>query len=92
VQSTYLYGFSRLSQFPPNDPGMPHIGEFQMGQLRSLDVRYLVILGEAPEEVRVALQALTQAGVGYDLLSTKDLHSGALHVYWQLLELTTRPK
>ena len=91
VQSTYLYGYSRMSQFPPGDPGMPHIGEFQMSQLRSLDVRYLVILGELPQEVPAALQALTQAGSGYDLLSTRHLHSGSQHVYWQLVELTKRP-
>jgi len=91
VQSTYLYGYSRMSQLPPGDPGMPHLGEFQMSQLRSPDVRYLVILGELPQEVPAALQALTQAGAGYDLLSTRHMHSGSQHVYWQLVELTKRP-
>ena len=70
---------------------MPYIGEFQMGQLRSTVVRYIVLLGETPQEVTEGLEALKKAGAGCDLLSTRDLHSGALHVYWQLLELTSRP-
>ena len=45
----------------------------------------------SPLLVRTLAQALTKVGAGYDLLSTRDLHSGAMHVYWQLVELTTRP-
>jgi len=70
---------------------MPHLGPFQMAQLRSVGVRYIVLLGEAPQEVTQGLEALKKSGAGYDLLSTRDLHSGAFHVYWQLIELTSRP-
>ncbi|MEO8368652.1 MAG: hypothetical protein ABI806_05605 [Candidatus Solibacter sp.] len=91
VQSTYIWGASKMNRDAPEDPGMPHIGNFQMEQLRSLDVRYLILLGETPAEIPAGLQALTKAGAGYDLLSTRDLHSGAMHVYWQLVELTKRP-
>ena len=91
IQSTFLWGDSKMNQYGPAGLGMPDLGSFQMIQLRNYDVRYLVILGETPEEVQTALQAITRAKVGYDLLATRDLHSGRLHVYYQLIELTTRP-
>jgi hypothetical protein len=91
VQSTFLWSISKMNQSPPEGLGMPNLGPFQMLQLRNYDVRYLVLLGERPEEVQAGLQAITRAKVGYDLLATRDLHSGTFHVYFQLIELTTRP-
>ncbi|MEO8373243.1 MAG: hypothetical protein ABI806_28920 [Candidatus Solibacter sp.] len=91
VQSTYIWSYSKMNQYPPLDSGMPQIGPFQMAQLKDPSVRYVVVLGESLDEVQKGLQALRQAGAGFDLRSTRDLHSGALHVYWQMVELTTRP-
>ncbi|MEO8593449.1 MAG: hypothetical protein ABI759_09005 [Candidatus Solibacter sp.] len=89
IQSTYVWSNTRLN--PPSDRGMPFLGDLQMERLRNPQIRYLAILGETPQEVQDALAALTKVGAGYDLLSTRDLHSGSVHVYWQLVELTTRP-
>jgi hypothetical protein len=91
IQSTFLWGDSKINQYSPAGVGMPILGPYQMLQLRNHDIRYLVLLGETKPEIQAGLEAITRAKVGYDLLSTRDLHSGDLHVYWQLIELTTRP-
>jgi hypothetical protein len=88
VQASYLWGLSSLGQL---DTGMPRLATFQLTQLRHPDLRYLVILGETPQEVQEALAALDKSGMRYDLLSTRDLHSGSIHVYWQLIEVTKHP-
>jgi hypothetical protein len=91
IQSTFLWGLSKMNEYPPQGLGMPDLGPFQMGLLRNREIRYLVLLGETPEEVQAGLQAITRARVGYNQLATRDLHSGTLHVYFHPIELTTRP-
>jgi hypothetical protein len=91
VQSTYLWAKSSLNEQIPSDPGMPYLGKFQIVHLRNPEMRYVALLGETPDAVQQGLRALTEAKVGYHLLSTRDLNSGAIHVYWQLVEVTARP-
>jgi hypothetical protein len=38
VQSTYLWTYSKMNQYPPEDTGMPAIGAFQMAQLRDPEI------------------------------------------------------
>jgi len=91
IQSTYLWGFTRLQEDVASDPGIPYLGEYEMKSLRDPETRYIALLGESPDEVQQGLRALTEAKAGYGLLSTRDLSSGNVHVYWQLIELTARP-
>ncbi|MEO8373242.1 MAG: hypothetical protein ABI806_28915, partial [Candidatus Solibacter sp.] len=91
VQSTYLWGHSKMNQTLPADPGMPHIGEFQLTLLRDPALRYVGMLGQSPGQVQEGLAALSAAHVGYRLVDARELVSGALHLHWRLIEITAHP-
>lgn len=88
VQSTFLWGFSKLNTNPPEDPGMPHLGDFQLQLLRDPQVRYLGLLGETEEELSQGLTALQREGIDFKTTDHRVLASGDYRVYYQLVELT----
>ncbi len=92
VQSTYLWGYSKVNMNPPEDPGLPHLGEAQLQILRDPQVRYLGLLCESKEEVSQALAALTQEAIEFSAADLQLLTSGDYRVYFELLELTQSPK
>jgi len=92
VQSTYLWGYSKVNTNPPEDPGLPHLGETQLGILRDPQVRYLGLLCESKEELSQGLAALTQEAIKFQAADVQLLASGDYRVYFQLLELKPGPK
>ena len=92
VQSTYLWGYSKVNMNPPEDPGLPHLGEAQLQLLRDPQVRYLGLLCESKEELSQGLAALTQDAIEFKAADLQLLTSGDYRVYFQLLELKPGPK
>jgi hypothetical protein len=91
IQSTYLWGYSKVNTDPPEDSGLPHLGEPQLKVLRDPQVRYLGLLCETEEELARGLAALTQKAIEY---KTEDYHvlaSGDYRMYYQLVELMHGP-
>jgi hypothetical protein len=91
IQSTYLWGYSKLNANLPEDPGLPHLGELQLQLLGNTQVRYLGLLAESEEEVSQGLAALTREAVGFKSLDHRVLASGNYRVYFQLVELKHEP-
>lgn len=90
VQSTFLWGYSKINTNPPEDPGLPHLGEFQLHLLRDPQLRYLGLLGETDEELSLGLAALTREGIEFTNADYRELASGDYRIYYQLVELTHR--
>jgi hypothetical protein len=90
VQSTYLWGFTKSHQNPATDPGMPHIGPFQLKVFQDRRVKYLGLIGESEEELGKGLEALTDKGLVFSLLERRVLASGGYRIYWQLIEFAGR--
>jgi len=91
VQSTYLWGYSKINTNPPEDPGLPHLGEFQLQLIRKPEVRYLSLLGETEEELTQGVAALMREGIDFKTADHRVLASGAYRIYFQLVELTHSP-
>ena len=91
IQSTYLWGYSKINANPPEDPGLPHLGELQLKLLRDPQLRYLGLLGESEEELSQGLAALTQQAIGFKTADYHVLGSGDYRIYYQLVELTHGP-
>ena len=91
IQSTYLWGYSKLNTSPPEDPGLPHLGEFQLQLLRDPEVRYLALLGETEEELSEGLAALTQQAIAFKAADYRVLASGDYRIFFQLVELRRGP-
>ena len=86
LQSTYLWGYSRFNGPEPN-LGLPALDAVQVRTLRDGSVRYLAMLGDSRAELEQGLEALRRAGVGYRSVERKELASGGLRVYWELVEM-----
>jgi hypothetical protein len=91
VQSTMLWGYSKINQNPPEDPGLPYLGEFQMRVLRDPQVRYLGLMCESKEELSEGLAALTREAVELKPVEDHVLASGGFTIYFQLVELVHGP-
>ena len=91
VQSTHLWGYSKLNTNPPEDPGLPHLGEFQMKLLRDPQMRYLGLLCESEQELSQGLAALTQESVEFKPADYHVLASGDYRIYFQLVEVLHGP-
>lgn len=91
IQSTYLWGYSKINTILPDDPGLPHLGEFQLRLLRDPQLRYLGLLCESKEELSQGLAALTREAVGFKTADNRVLSSGDYKIYYQLVELEHDP-
>jgi len=87
VQSTYLWGYSKLNKNPPTDPGLPSLDKSQVQALRAPDLRYLALLCESEMEVSKGLAALRRESVEFKTADYRVLASGDYRVYYQLVEL-----
>jgi len=88
VQSTYLWGYSKINADPATDPGLPHLGELQLRLLGDPQVRYLGLLGETEEEISQGLAALTKSAIDFKTEDHRVLASGDYRIFYQLVELT----
>jgi hypothetical protein len=91
VQSTHLWGFSKINANPPEDPGLPHLGELQLKLLRDPQMRYLGLLGETEDELSQGLAALTREAIEFKTADFHVLASGDYRIFYQLVELTHGP-
>ncbi len=91
IQSTFLWGYSKLNTNPPEDPGLPHLGEFQLKLLHDPEVRYLGLLCESEDELSQGLAALRTHSIEYKPADHRVLASGNYRIYFELLELIHRP-
>jgi hypothetical protein len=91
VQSTYLWGYSKLNRNPPEDPGLPYLTESQLQTLRHPELQYLSLLCESEEELSQGLAALTRKSVAFKTADSRVLASGGYRIYYQLIELIHRP-
>jgi len=91
VQSTYLWGYSKVNANLPEDPGLPYLGESNMKLLSDPEVRYLGLLCESEEELSKGLAALRQRAVSFRTADYRVLASGDYRIYYQLVELTHLP-
>jgi len=91
VQSTYLWGYSKLNKYPPGDPGLPSLDQGQLRTLRQPELRYLGLLCESEAELSQGLAALTRESVPFEMADYRVLASGDYRIYYQLVELTHSP-
>jgi hypothetical protein len=91
IQSTYLWGYSKINANPADDPGLPHLGEFQLQLLRDPQTRYLGLLCGSKEELSQGLAALTREAVEFKTADYRVLTSGDYKMYYQLVELGHGP-
>jgi hypothetical protein len=90
IQSTFLWGFSKSQSSTQAESGMPAIGPSELRLFQDQGLKYLGLLGQSEEEVQGGLQALTGAGLAFELLDHRFLSSGSYHVYWQLIKFSGR--
>jgi len=87
VQSTHLWGYSKLNRSVPEDPGLPHLDKSQLLRLREPQVRFLGLLCESENELSQGLAAITREGVAFNTTDSRVLASGGYRIYYQLVEL-----
>ena len=91
IQSTYLWGYSKINASPPEDPGLPHLGELQLKLLNDPQVRFLGLLCESEEELSQGLAALTKKAIEFKTADYRVLASGDYRIYYQIVELMHSP-
>jgi hypothetical protein len=87
VQSTYLWGYSRLQAMDIRNPGMPVLGDAELKLIDSLDAGHLVLMGLNQTDVQSGLAALDRKSVKYRLSNSKAICSGELCVHLAIVDL-----
>ena len=85
IQSTYLWGYSKLQG---DDLGLPYLGEAQLQVLRAPELKWLVMMSETEAQLQLGLDALTRAQVAYRPVSQQTLVAGSYRLFVQQLEIT----
>jgi hypothetical protein len=87
IQSTYLWGYSKLQG---DDIGLPHLGEAQLKLLRMSELKWLVMMSEKEEQLQLGLDALTREHITYRPVSRQTIVSGSYRLFVQQLAMTGR--
>jgi hypothetical protein len=90
LQSTYLWGYSKLNGSAPSDPGLPILTPAEEKVLASGDIQTLALLAGSTEEMDQALAALRQHHFLDGEARRREIVSGDYHFYWVLVDLRTR--
>lgn len=90
VQSTYLWGYSRLQKPTDGGPGMPVLEATQLRDLNDNGPLWLVLIGRSRHAVAAGLASLHGLGVAFASAGDKDLCSGGVCLAVTLLELPAR--
>jgi len=85
IQSTYLWGYSKLQG---DDMGLPYLGEAQLQVLRAPELKWLVLMSEQEEQLQLGLDALTREYIAYRPVSRQTLVSGRYRLFVQQLAMT----
>ena len=84
IQSTYLYGYSRVQR---DGRGLPHLETADLERLGRMHLKWLVLLAETPGEMAGARETLRQIDIAHKRVDSRLLGSGNYAVRFELLEL-----
>ena len=87
IQSTYLFGYSRVQG---EGRGLPSLGRADLERLGRLQLKWLVLLAESEVELAGARETLSRLGIEHKRVDGRLLHSGRYAVHFELLELHPR--
>jgi Dolichyl-phosphate-mannose-protein mannosyltransferase len=87
LQSTYLWEFSRWHKSGSQQIGLPYVDNKLLARLNDPQIRYLGVICESREELRLGLNALTAQGLAYTEAAAREIGSGSYHAFWALLDL-----
>jgi hypothetical protein len=84
IQSTYLFGYSRVQG---QGRGLPHLDAAELERLSRMHLKWLVLLAETETELTLGRETLRRIGIEHKRIDSRALHSGTYTVYFELLEL-----
>ena len=84
IQSTYLFGYSRVQG---ERRGMPYLEAADLERLGRMQLKWLVLLAETPGELTSGREALSRVGIEHKRVDSRLLRSGTFAVHFELLEL-----
>ncbi|MGH9239445.1 MAG: hypothetical protein ACRD3G_15495 [Vicinamibacterales bacterium] len=84
IQSTYLFGFSRVQG---EGRGLPHLEAADLQRLGRMQLKWLVLLAETEGELASGLETLSRIGIEHEPVDRRVLRSGTYAVHFELLEL-----
>jgi hypothetical protein len=84
IQSTYLYGYSRVQG---EGRGLPYLEAADLQRLGRMRLKWLVLLAEAESELAAARQTLSRIDIEHRRVDSRVLRSGTYAVHFELLEL-----
>jgi hypothetical protein len=87
IQSTFLWGYSKMNRSLPEDPGLPTLSAEQVFQLQNPEVRYLGLLCASRAELETGLRALIDHRVEFREVERRNLAEGNYTVWWELVQL-----
>lgn len=84
IQSTYLYGYSRVQG---EGRGLPYLEAADLERLSRMRLKWLVLLAEADAELSAARATLSRIDIEHRRVDSRVLRSGTYIVHFELLEL-----
>jgi hypothetical protein len=87
LQSTYLWGYSRLSSADNQTPGFPEIRDVEVTRLKSEAPLSLVLLSEDPADFSKARSILLKQDIVFNVKNDVSLCEGSVCVYASILSI-----
>ena len=87
IQSTYLFGHSRVQG---QERGLPSLEAADIERLGRMRLKWLVLLAETDDQLAAGRESLSRIGIEHKGVERRLLHSGTYAVYFELLELHPR--
>ena len=84
VQSTYLWGFSKVQG---QGRGLPYFEAAEIERLRRMNVKWLVLLAEQQGQLALGRAALRRIDVEHQVVDRRVLSAGMYTLHFELLEL-----
>jgi hypothetical protein len=84
IQSTYLFGYSRVQV---EGRGLPYLEAADLQRLGRMHLKWLVLLAGTEAELARGRESLSRTGIEHKRIDSRALHSGASTVYYELHEL-----
>jgi hypothetical protein len=84
VQSTYLWGFSKVQG---QGRGLPYFEAAEIERLRRMNVKWLVLLAEQQGQLELGRASLRRIEVEHHVVDRRVLSAGRYTLHFELLEL-----
>lgn len=84
IQSTYLFGYSRVQG---EGRGLPYLEAADLERLGRMHLKWLVLLAETEAELGRGRETLTTTGIEHKPVDSRVLQSGTYTVHFALIEL-----